>query len=54
MIEQQISKCGRSLIIFEEADKLPEGLLDVIVPYIDHHQHVNGVDYRDAMFILIR
>ena len=54
MIEKQISKCERSLFIFDEIDKMPGGLIDTIKPYLDYHEALSGVDYRHAIFIFLR
>ncbi|XP_014208976.1 torsin-like protein [Copidosoma floridanum] len=35
-IEQALSQCERSLFIFDEVDKMPAGILDVLVPFIDY------------------
>ena len=42
------------MFIFDEVDKLPSLLLDVIKPYLDHYAHLGGVSYRKAIFIFIR
>ncbi|XP_072919411.1 torsin-3A [Hemitrygon akajei] len=48
-----VQKCQQSLFIFDEAENLHQGLIDVIKPYLDHHDHVNGVDFRKSMFIFL-
>ena len=53
-IKGNTSICSRSLFIFDEMDKMPEGLLDVIKPFLDHHPEINGVDYRKTTFIFLR
>jgi len=42
------------MFIFDEVDKMPDGVLDAIKPYLDHHHHIRGVDYRRAIFIFLR
>jgi len=42
------------MFIFDEVDKMPDGVLDAIKPYLDHHHDVHGVDYRRAIFIFLR
>ena len=49
-----VTKCSRSLFIFEEADKLPVGLLDVLKPFMDYTEDLGGVDYRNVIFIFLR
>ncbi|KAK7096990.1 torsin-1A-like isoform X2 [Littorina saxatilis] len=53
MIEKQVKKCGQSLFIFDEVDKMPGGLLDTIKPYLDHYEELGGVDYRHAIFVFL-
>uniref|UniRef100_A0A8C4STJ0 Torsin family 1 n=1 Tax=Erpetoichthys calabaricus TaxID=27687 RepID=A0A8C4STJ0_ERPCA len=50
-IKGNVSSCARSLFIFDEMDKLHPGLIDGIKPYLDSHDHVDGVSYRQAIFI---
>ncbi|GFR91418.1 torsin-like protein [Elysia marginata] len=52
-IEGNVTKCERSMFIFDEVDKLPSSLLDVIKPYTDHYEHLGGVSYRKAVFIFL-
>jgi len=52
-IEEKTRVCERSLFIFDEMDKMPVGLADVIKPYIDHHKLVNGVDYRKNIYVFL-
>nr|KAG5707781.1 hypothetical protein BaRGS_015941 [Batillaria attramentaria] len=53
MIETSVKKCPESMFIFDEVDKMPGGLIDTIKPYLDYHEHLNGVDYRRAIFIFL-
>ncbi|XP_007893722.1 torsin-1A [Callorhinchus milii] len=48
-----VQHCDRSLFIFDEAEKLHQGLIDAIKPYIDHYDNVDGVDFRKSMFIFL-
>ncbi|XP_047125763.1 torsin-1A isoform X1 [Hydra vulgaris] len=52
-IEYNAKKCERSLFIFDEVDKLPEGLADVLKPYLDYHHALEGTDYRKNIFIFL-
>ena len=52
-IKGNVTQCGRAMFIFDEMDKMPEGLIDTIKPYIDHYPEVNGVDYRKSIFIFL-
>lgn len=53
LIKAETMKCGRSLFIFDEADKMPNGLTDVLKPYLDYYPKVEGVDYRKNIFIFL-
>jgi len=52
-VKTNVTRCQRSMFIFDEVDKLPDGLLDVLVPLLDYHPDINGVDYRKAIFIFV-
>lgn len=45
--------CGRSLFIFEEVEKMPPGTIDVLRPYLDYHDCIDGTDYRKNIFIFL-
>ncbi|ELU03404.1 hypothetical protein CAPTEDRAFT_168452 [Capitella teleta] len=52
-IKGNITACPQSMFIFDEVDKMPPGLLDIILPFIDHHEEINGVDYRHSIFLFL-
>ncbi|KAK0045132.1 torsin-1A, partial [Biomphalaria pfeifferi] len=52
-IEESVAKCERSLFIIDEVDKIPATLLDALVPYMDSNTHVNGINYRKSIFLLL-
>lgn len=52
-VERVVKLCERALFIFEDIHKIPSGVLDALVPYIDHHTHYNGLDFRKAIFIFL-
>ncbi|KAH9513947.1 Torsin-1A [Bulinus truncatus] len=52
-IESNVTLCERSMFIFDEVDKLPASLLDVIKPYLDYYEHLGGVSYRKAIFLFL-
>lgn len=53
-IESIIWKCEYSMFVFDEIDKMPIGLIDVIRNYIDFDQNSKGRDYTKAIFIFLR
>ena len=52
-IKGNVTMCARTVFIFDEVDKLPEGLIDAIKPYIDHYPEISGVNYRKSIFIFL-
>ena len=52
-IIEKVTQCPRTLFIFDEVDKVPSGLIDTLRPYLEHHRHVNGIDYRKSIFIFL-
>ncbi|KAH3702728.1 torsin-1A-like [Dreissena polymorpha] len=52
-IIEAVTACPRALIIIDEMETMPPGLIDVLKPYLDFHDKVEGVDYRKAMFFLL-
>ncbi|XP_015765851.1 PREDICTED: torsin-1A-like [Acropora digitifera] len=53
LIVRSVKGCPRSLFIFDEMDKMPYGLIDVLKPYLDHHHEVEGLDFRRSIFIFL-
>ncbi|XP_065830174.1 torsin-1A-like [Oscarella lobularis] len=53
MIVEAGKACGRFLFVFDEMDKMPLGLVDVIYPFVDYHHAVDGVDFRQGIFIFL-
>lgn len=42
------------MFIFDEMDKMQAGLIDSIKPYLDYYENLDGVSYRQAIFIFLR
>lgn len=53
-IRGNVSVCPRSLFIFDEMDKMHAGLIDSIKPFLDYYELLDGVSYRQAIFIFLR
>ena len=53
LIVRSVKGCPRSLFIFDEMDKMPFGLIDVLKPYLDHHHEVERLDFRKSIFIFL-
>lgn len=52
-IVRSVKDCPKTMFIFDEVDKVPKGLLNVVKPFLDHHETVNDVDYRQCIFIFL-
>lgn len=52
-IVEKTKACEHSMFIFDEIEKMPAGLIDILKAFIDFHQDVNGVDFRKNIFIFI-
>ncbi|TRY95073.1 hypothetical protein DNTS_004701 [Danionella cerebrum] len=52
-IRGNVSICARSMFIFDEMDKMHPGLIDSIKPFLDFYDNLNGVSYRQAIFIFL-
>uniref|UniRef100_A0AC35UI79 Torsin n=1 Tax=Rhabditophanes sp. KR3021 TaxID=114890 RepID=A0AC35UI79_9BILA len=52
-IKGNLTECSKSVFIFDEMDKIPPSLLNVIKPYADDNAVVEGVEMTDAIFIFM-
>ncbi|KAJ8404453.1 hypothetical protein AAFF_G00337200 [Aldrovandia affinis] len=52
-IKGNVTICPRSLFIFDEMDKMHAGLIDSIKPYLDYYDNLDGISYRQAIFIFL-
>lgn len=52
-ILEAVKQCKQSLFIFDEVDKMPAGVFESIATLLDHHRHVDGIDFRQAIFIFL-
>lgn len=52
-IKGNVSECPYQIFIFDEVDKMPDRVLDVIKPMIDYNENVDKVDYRKCVFIFL-
>ena len=52
-IMETVKACPYALFIFDEIDKMPEGLVDAVKAFIDFHESVQGLDFRKAIFIFL-
>ncbi|XP_051961157.1 torsin-1A-like [Xyrauchen texanus] len=52
-IHKKVSGFPRSMFIFDEMDKMNPKIIETIKPYLDYNPHLNGVSYRNAIFIFL-
>lgn len=52
-IKGNVTKCGKQLFIFDEVDKMPPGVLNILTPVIDYKDSVDRVDYRESVFMFL-
>jgi ATP-dependent Clp protease ATP-binding subunit ClpA len=53
MIRDTVRNCDRSLIIMDELDKLPAGVVDALQPMLDYIEDIDGQRYNKAIFIFL-
>ncbi|KAF3430786.1 hypothetical protein E2986_00353 [Frieseomelitta varia] len=60
IIINSLQKCERSMFVFDEVDKMPEGLLNVLVPFLDYNTWIKSwrftstsIDTRKAIYIFL-
>uniref|UniRef100_A0A8D8Y454 Torsin-like protein n=2 Tax=Cacopsylla melanoneura TaxID=428564 RepID=A0A8D8Y454_9HEMI len=52
-IISNVTACERSIFIFDEVDKFPKGLLNVLKPFLDHHAVYNQVPFSNTIFMFL-
>ncbi|XP_028856621.1 prosalusin isoform X2 [Denticeps clupeoides] len=52
-IEGNLTTCARSIFIFDEMEKMPLGLIDVLEPFLGPSHVVFQTNYRKAIYIFI-
>lgn len=53
-VQSNLTECGRSVFIFDEMEKMPVGLIDVLEPFLGPFHVVFRTNYRKAIYIFIR
>ena len=48
-----MTQCKHNVFIFDEVDKMPPGVLDIVKPFLDYYEHIDGVDYRRNIFLFL-
>uniref|UniRef100_A0A914X0E7 AAA+ ATPase domain-containing protein n=1 Tax=Plectus sambesii TaxID=2011161 RepID=A0A914X0E7_9BILA len=52
-IVERVTACELSLFIIDELDMMDGRVLEAIKPFIDYHQHIDGVNFRRSIFIFL-
>ncbi|MEN2495614.1 MAG: Torsin [Marteilia pararefringens] len=53
LIRDQLKSCPKSLIILDEVDRLPPGLLNSICPFLDFHPSFTNFNSSQSIFLFI-
>lgn len=53
-VQGNLTECARSVFIFDEMEKMPSGLVDVLEPFLGPSHVVFRTNYRKAIYIFIR
>lgn len=59
IIINSLQKCERSMFVFDEVDKMPEGVLNVLVPFFDYNTWIkswrlaSSINARKAIYIFL-
>lgn len=59
IIINSLQKCERSMFVFDEVDKMPEGVLNVLVPFLDYNTWIkswrlaSSINARKAIYIFL-
>ncbi|CAG5919402.1 prosalusin [Menidia menidia] len=52
-VQGNLTECARSVFIFDEMEKMPPGLIDVLEPFLGPSHVVFRTNYRKALYIFI-
>nr|XP_020450967.1 prosalusin [Monopterus albus] len=52
-VQGNVTECARSVFIFDEMEKMPSGLIDVLEPFLGPSHVVFRTNYRKAIYIFI-
>lgn len=53
LITASITDCPRSLFIFDEVEKMPEGIFESIPSLLDYHRQLKGMHTSEATYIFL-
>ncbi|KAM6930789.1 prosalusin [Xenentodon cancila] len=52
-VQGNLTECARSVFIFDEMEKMPPGLIDVLEPFLGPSHVVFRTNYRKAIYVFI-
>ncbi|XP_024875744.1 torsin-like protein [Temnothorax curvispinosus] len=50
IISNGLQECERSMYVFDEVDKMPEGLLNMLVPFLDYNSYHKSTKTGESMY----
>lgn len=53
MVEKAVKECPYQLFVFDEIDKVPDGIFDSLTSYLNYNPTVNGAKFNKAVFIFL-
>lgn len=52
-VQGNLTECARSVFFFDEMEKMPPGVIDVLEPFLGPSHVVFRTNYRKAIYIFI-
>lgn len=52
-VQGNLTECARSVFLFDEMEKMPPGLIDVLEPFLGPSHIVFRTNYRKAIYVFI-
>ncbi|CAL1615067.1 unnamed protein product [Knipowitschia caucasica] len=52
-VQGNLTECARSVFLFDEMEKMPPGLIDVLEPFLGPFHVVYSTNYRKAIYVFI-
>lgn len=52
-MQGNLTECARSIFFFDEMEKMPPGLIDVLEPFLGPSHVMFGTNYRKAIYVFI-
>lgn len=52
-VQGNLTECARSVFLFDEMERMPPGLIDVLEPFLGPSHVVFRTNYRKAIYVFI-